>query len=269
MTSPFLTKVRRLWAMFGSMAFVGFVGWCLIAYRAKPAAATAMQSDTLVFVSAGAGSWSFSPRDTLSRRVNLVFLPGALVDPRAYAPLLHEVASHGYPTYLLALPWRGAFGKADGRGFQDRVRALLDTIPGAWVVAGHSRGAKIAALVSQAPLPRQAALILLGSTHPRDFSLADSRLAVTKLYATKDGVAPVGDVLANRTLLPAKTTWVLIDGGNHHQFGAYGFQPGDHKATISAEAQQAKTLQAILTALAATSDAIEATQELGRGRPRI
>ncbi len=256
MTSTFLQKLRRIWATLGSIAFVGFVGWCLIAYRAKPEAAAALQSDSLVLVTVSDGSWTFAPKDTSARRVNLVFLSGALVDPRAYAPLLHQVAAHGYRTYLLALPWRGAFGKADGPDFVDRVRGLMDTIPGTWVVAGHSRGAKIAALVSQAPPPRQTALILIGTTHPRDFSLGQSRLRVTKIYGTADGVAPAAKVLANRSLLPPATRWVTIEGGNHHQFGAYGFQPGDSWATISAARQQELTLQAMLQALATAADAI-------------
>lgn len=256
MRSTFLQRLRRLWAIVGSLAFVGFVGWCLLAYRAQPEAARALQSDSLVLVTAGPGSWLFTPRDTAGRRVNLVFLSGALVDPEAYAPLLHRIASHGYRTYLLALPWRGAFGKADGPEFLEQVRSLMDTVPGTWVVAGHSRGAKIAALVSQEPPPRQTALILVATTHPRDFSLAQSRLVVTKIYGTDDGVAPVSKILANRALLPATTTWVPIEGGNHHQFAAYGFQPGDSWAGIDAATQQALTLQAFLKALATAPDAI-------------
>jgi pimeloyl-ACP methyl ester carboxylesterase len=256
MTSPLLQKLRRAWVTLGSIAFVAFVGWCLIAYRAKPEAASALQSDSTVLVTAGDASWTFTPRDSSGRRVNLVFLSGALVDPQAYAPLLHQVATHGYRSYLLALPWRGVFGKADGPDFLDHVRGLMDTVPGDWVVAGHSRGAKIAALVSQAPPPRQRALILIGTTHPRDFSLAHSRLRVTKIYGTADGVAPPAKVLANRMLLPTTTHWVAIEGGNHHQFGAYGFQPGDRWAAISPAAQQELTLQAMLEVLATVSDTI-------------
>jgi len=40
-----------------------------------------------------------------------------------------------------------------------------------------------------------------------------------------------------KALLPADTQYVVIDGGNHAQFGSYGFQPGDNEATISPEEQ--------------------------------
>ena len=38
---------------------------------------------------------------------------------------------------------------------------------------------------------------------------------------------------------------VEIEGGNHAQFGNYGPQEGDLPATISAEEQQAQTVEAI------------------------
>ncbi len=49
---------------------------------------------------------------------------------------------------------------------------------------------------------------------------------------------------ASRTLLPADTTWVVIEGGNHAQFGDYGIQPGDNVATISAAEQQTQIVDA-------------------------
>jgi len=32
-------------------------------------------------------------------------------------------------------------------------------------------------------------LVLIGTTHPRDISLADSKIPVLKIYGSKDGVA--------------------------------------------------------------------------------
>lgn len=249
MTSPLWPRIRKIWATLGSLAFVGFVAWCLIAYRASPTAQHGLVSDSLVTVTPLADAWAFAPTTPRNPPVNLLFVSGALVDPEAYAPLLHAVAAHGYWVQLQSLPWRGAFGRADGEDFLDRLRSEIDARPGVWAIAGHSRGAKIAALVARQPTPRLASLILLGSTHPRDFSLADSRLAITKIYGTADGVAPAATVLANAVLLPPSTHWVPVEGGNHNQFGYYGFQPGDHWASITREAQQAATLAAVLEAL--------------------
>lgn len=244
-----LSRIRRVWAIVGSVAFIGFTGWCLIAYRASSDAQSALTSGSGVSVAAAGDGWTFTPASPSEPRVNLLFLPGALVDPAAYAPLLHRVAAAGYPARLVPLPWRGAFGRADGEDFLGALRSTMAAVPGTWVIAGHSRGGKIAATLARNPGPRVAGLILLGTTHPRDFSLAGIPLAVAKIYGTSDGVAPAHDVLERQALLPPDTRWTAIEGANHSQFGYYGFQPGDHWAGISREEQQAQTLRAVLDLL--------------------
>ena len=47
---------------------------------------------------------------------------------------------------------------------------------------------------------------------------------------------------------------VEIEGGNHAQFGNYGPQEGDLPATISAEEQQAQTVEAISDFIARRQD---------------
>jgi hypothetical protein len=42
---------------------------------------------------------------------------------------------------------------------------------------------------------------------------------------------------------------VLIEGGNHSQFGYYGVQLGDNSAGISREQQQELTVEGVLAAL--------------------
>ena len=46
----------------------------------------------------------------------------------------------------------------------------------------------------------------------------------------------------------------MIEGGNHAQFGSYGPQFGDGKATISREKQQQMTSEALVKALRRVSD---------------
>ncbi len=255
MPSSLLSRIHRAWVVLGSLAFLGFTVWCLVAYRALPSARAGLVSDTLVTVMRRDDGWTFTPARRREPPVNLLFISGALVDPVAYAPLLRAVAASGYPVHLLALPWRGALGQADGEPFLDHARAVLAASPGVWVVGGHSRGGKVASLLAREPEPRMTALVLVGTTHPRDFSLAATRLAVTKLYGTRDGVAPMARVLANAELLPPGTRWVRIEGGNHSQFAEYGLQPGDHRASIPRARQQAETFRAMLAALDAAGAA--------------
>ena len=56
---------------------------------------------------------------------------------------------------------------------------------------------------------------------------------------------------SRRALLPADTTYVAIEGGNHAGFGRYGPQAGDNEATITPEAQQAQVVVATTGLLAA------------------
>ena len=81
--------------------------------------------------------------------------------------------------------------------------------------------------------------MLIGSSHPRDVSLAALTIPVTKIAGTRDGLASPGKVRANRHNLPASTHCEWIEGGNHSQFGWYGFQPGDHFGRITRDEQHA------------------------------
>jgi pimeloyl-ACP methyl ester carboxylesterase len=96
--------------------------------------------------------------------------------------------------------------------------------------------------------------VLIGTTHPKRGSLASLAMPVTKIYGTRDCVADSASVLANASLLPPGTRWVRIEGANHRQFGWYGAQLGDCSATISREAQQARTLE-VLRAMLDSIDA--------------
>ena len=115
-----------------------------------------------------------------------------------------------------------------------------------YILAGHSQGGKMAAqFVYENPglIDR---LILLGTTHPRDINLSSSEIPVLKLYGSNDGVASAGKVLANKSNLPSTAKYIEIEGGNHSQFGYYGFQLGDSRADITREEQQSIILEEIL-----------------------
>lgn len=242
--------IRRIWITAGIGATVIFVAWSLTAYRASGEARLALESSETIAVTRGEHHWLIQHRAAASN-VGLLFFPGALVDPVAYAPLLRSVAATGYPALLIELPRRGALGGADGAEPLNRGVSATLQVPGVrrWVVAGHSRGGVIAARLAQTNAPSLSGLVLIGTSHPRDFSLANSRLPVMRIYGTRDTVADVEKLERTKVNLPPGTKHVRIDGGNHSQFGSYGFQPGDWPSTISREEQQRLTLAAMLEML--------------------
>jgi alpha/beta superfamily hydrolase len=224
--------------------------WSVLAYRATSPAREALKGDTRVEVSDRQDHWLFAPRERMAD-VGLIFYAGALVDPIAYAPLARAVAERGYPVLLIRLPRRGAFGGGDGPAPLTRGIDATLGVPTVkrWVASGHSRGGKIASELVRTRAGAVVALILIGTSHPRDFSLANSRVPVTRIFGTRDTVADMEKVLDVRRNLPADTRDIRIDGGNHSQFGYYGFQPGDWPSTITREEQQRLTLEGVLLAL--------------------
>lgn len=97
-------------------------------------------------------------------------------------------------------------------------------------------------------------MVLIGTTHPKEDDLSFLQRPVTKIHASKNGIAPPERMLANRALLPQQTTWVEITGGNHSQFGRHGHQLFDGAATISREEQERITRSAILEAMAGVAE---------------
>jgi pimeloyl-ACP methyl ester carboxylesterase len=241
--------VRRVWITAGLVFTAVFVTWSLLAYRSTRDARDALRSDARVTIADADGHWSFDP--SVPAAAGLIFFAGALVDPVAYAPLARGVAEAGFPVLLVELPRRGAFGGADGPEVFARARAAAATRPRVtrWIVAGHSRGGVVAAQIVRDGFPGLAGAVLIGTSHPRDFSIASATVPITRVFGTRDTVADVHKLERTRPNLPASTRIVAIDGGNHSQFGHYGFQPGDWPATISREAQQAITRAALLDAL--------------------
>jgi pimeloyl-ACP methyl ester carboxylesterase len=178
----------------------------------------------------------------------LIFLPGGGIDPDAYAPLLRSVAESGHSAVIVKVPWRVAPTGATRSTLWRRIAGVLASggPQQAWVLGGHSRGAVFALTYATEHPRRLAGLALIGTTHPRDIDLYNSKLPILKIVGTKDCVASLERVMANARLLPPGTQWARIEGGNHRQFGYYGYQLGDCGATITRESQQKQTATALV-----------------------
>jgi pimeloyl-ACP methyl ester carboxylesterase len=111
-----------------------------------------------------------------------------------------------------------------------------------WAVGGHSLGGVAASIYASRNLDRVDGLILWAS-YPPDESLTNATIKVISIYGTRDmaGMEPFD---RSRAQLPADSQFVVIEGGNHAQFGAYGPQAGDNPADISAEEQWSQIAEA-------------------------
>jgi hypothetical protein len=186
---------------------------------------------------------SFTPNKEYSKI--FIFYPGAMVASDAYAPLCRKIAENGFKSIIIKMPWRLP---SYGYNKPKELDLFKDTSK-QYILAGHSKGGMMAAQFVYENPTLIDKLILLGTTHPRDFDLSKSTIPIMKIYGSDDGVADPNSVIKNKNKLPPTTKYVLIKGANHSQFAYYGTQLGDNKASISREEQQEIILKSILSFL--------------------
>jgi pimeloyl-ACP methyl ester carboxylesterase len=177
-------------------------------------------------------------------RVGLIIYPGAGVEPAAYAPLAAEIADAGFLVTIQQAPLGLAILDSD------MALASIDGFPGidAWAVSGHSLGGAMAARFASESDDVDG-LVFLGAYPEDGLDLSGSGLAVMSIYGDRDLLSTPDEVLSARSRLPDDTEFVLIEGGNHAQFGRYGRQPRDGEASIKAEAQLELVATAVIRLL--------------------
>lgn len=186
----------------------------------------------------------FEPTQT-PPTTGFIFYPGGLVDEAAYAPLAHEIASHGFLVVIVPMPFDLAVFSPN------QAQEVIIAYPQikTWAIGGHSLGGAMAAQFTDEN-PEQIAGLVLWASYPAEASsLSDRTLPVTAIFGSEDGLLSAGDRDYARQVLPANSQVILIEGGNHAQFGWYGLQEGDNPATISSQVQQEQTISATLRLL--------------------
>lgn len=104
-----------------------------------------------------------------------------------------------------------------------------------WYLAGHSLGGVSAALYAEKHADRLNGLILLASYST--VNLKESKLNILSIFGSEDGVLNKIAYEKNHKNLPENMTEVIIPGGCHAYFGAYGEQKGDGTPAISRDEQ--------------------------------
>ena len=154
----------------------------------------------------------------------------------SYLPLLNAIRENGISCYLVEMPFNMAFF---GGNLADKV---IDAHPeiGAWFICGHSLGGSFASGYASENADIINGLILLGSYPYKEYPLERT---LTVYGSLNTSVADRIDYTENV---------IVIEGGNHAQFGNYGHQDGDAIATVSREHQQELTVTAIIDFISKT-----------------
>lgn len=207
-------------------------------YAPTSEALSAMNSTELVEVVSYKDYQAFLPKEESSKN-GLIFYQGGKVEAEAYAPLMQELAEKGIASYLVDMPFNLAVFDINAA---DVVISENPDVKN-WYLAGHSLGGAMASSYAEKNADWLAGLILLAAYSAVD--LTDTNLETLIIYGTADEVLNKEKYEENRFFVPNMEELVL-EGGNHAQFGDYGEQAGDGTATMSASEQLKQTVEAII-----------------------
>lgn len=181
--------------------------------------------------------WTFGPPDA---DVGIVLYAGARVEPEAYAPLAARLGEAGYLVRVPRFPLNFAVFDSDRAATEITAHPEVDH----WVMAGHSLGGVMATRFAAAD-ERIDGLVLLAAFPEASIDLRSSDLDVLVVTASEDGLVDLSAIQESLSRLPADTSVVDIQGGNHAQFGWYGSQARDGEPTITREQQLVAVAEAI------------------------
>lgn len=226
----------------------GFFAWSLYAndyYRAEAVAKKALWGNTIVEVKETEDYYVFQRQVTISdagpaHGQGIIFYPGGKVEETAYAPLLLKLAEQGYEVYLVKMPAKLAIF---GMNAAEDIMEEADHIRG-WTMMGHSLGGAMAASFSAAHDEEVDQLVLLAAYSTED--LTEKEIDVFSFYGTEDKVLNMEKYEEYYGNLPDDVIEEVIEGANHANYGHYGVQDGDGKATITREEQQECVLDIFL-----------------------
>lgn len=242
-----LKRVLAAVAVVLVLAVGGFLVWASDFYHAESVALAVLEEPGvtdkggyfMLEPQAGEGSpgCSVDPEggaaDALStssnERIGFVFYPGAKVQPEAYLPLMDKLRDMGISCFLVKMPLNMAIFNINAA---DAVMAAHPEID-EWYIGGHSMGGAMASSYAASHADEVEGLVLMGAYIYGDYPASRSLTIYGTFNSDLEKSIDYTDNI------------VVIDGGNHAQFGNYGKQAGDPDAAISAEEQQDQTVKAV------------------------
>ena len=199
-----------------------------INYKATDKAKSYLKGDEVINLNINQHWYYFDNKENDDTAI--IFYGGAKVDPVAYSSLCNEIAHSGIDVYLIKMPLYFPLFNMNGA---DQV-ASLNKHNNLYMM-GHSLGGTTAALyLSKTKYTSYRGIIFLAS-YPNK-KLDDSYKCLS-IYGSSDYVLNKEEYNKNISNFPINYKEVIIEGGNHSNFGDYGHQRGDGEATISNEEQ--------------------------------
>lgn len=208
-------------------------------YPAKSVALSALESTDRVTVTRQ--EWiTFTPDEDV--QTGLIFYPGGLVEPTAYAPILHKIAEEGVLVVIVPMPLNLAIFNTGA------ANSVIEDYPqiSTWILTGHSLGGAAAAIFAENNPTKIDSIAFWDSYPPNSADLSDNAISVISIYGTTNNFPNTENFDEQKSLLPEGSLFVPIEGANHAQFGDYGPQKGDVVATMSLAEQHERVAEIML-----------------------
>ncbi len=175
--------------------------------------------------------------DGPSNNEAIIFYPGAKVESTSYIPLLYKLSQEGPDCFLVTMPLNIAFFNPNAA-----KKIINDYKYDTWYMMGHSLGGVVA--TSFANNSKDIKGLIFLASYPNEKVKDNIRLL--SIYGTKDKVLNNTKYNESKKNWPSQSKEIIIDGANHANYGNYGHQKGDGKASISIAKQQEQTIKAII-----------------------
>ncbi len=166
-----------------------------------------------------------------------IFYPGGNVEYTSYAYLMNKMALNGYQCILLKLNFDLAVLEMNAAdGICEQYEDVNE-----WYIGGHSLGGAMASEYVYKHPNKFSTLILLAAYSTND--LKNVGLSnVYSFYGSNDQIMNKKNYEKNLKNYPEEFKEIVIDNGNHCNFGMYGHQKGDGDSTLSPEEQIDKVI---------------------------
>jgi hypothetical protein len=176
--------------------------------------------------------------------VGVIYYPGGLVHPRAYARFARALAISTQYSVFVTSPWFNlAITQIDLADKVIHQHPDIDT----WLIGGHSLGGTSAAFYTFDHVDEIKGLFLLASYTTEQADFSSTNLPVISIVGSDDLVLNQTSYLAQQQYLPTDHVEVIIEGGNHSQYADYGQQRGDGVASIDGLQQETMVVTALTT----------------------
>lgn len=179
-------------------------------------------------------------------KVGFIFYPGGKVGLNAYGELLTRVASQGFFCVVSGMPVNLAV--LNPNAADKYIKKYQEKFPNieTWYIGGHSLGGTIACKHAINRPGVYKGVVFLAAHPDKNDDMNNTDLKALSIYGSIDGVLNRKRHKENYGNFPKDLHEIVIEGGNHGNFGTYGFQNGDRTSLVDRIHQIDITAKAIV-----------------------